>query len=1037
MKNINVLKKLAIILLFLSILLGLRMVWSKYISASEAPPIANGVLDLRGRELGNSDLFNLNGEWKFYPSQFISHADKPTVQHQPPSLLQVPGDWSQALDHPQHSAYGYGTYQLRILVDPLRHPISLWIKQIQSASAVEINGIEAGQTGTLARSAAEYRPSTRSYTASYFEKGTTEIEVLIRTANFDQPYQGGISEPIYFGTQEIVERTSFYAIGLLMLTAVILLLHSIYGGILFVFNPRERALFLVGMMTLSVAVILLVRNDNLIVQLLPISYTWAMKIRIIAFLWQNLFILLVFRKLISGVGMTKGLHLYIASLYLYTAFVIVAPASLISTTLHWGFLEVIQYLFLIWLIHSLWRLLLKKNDKDVVFLLLSGSAIISNLLWASFGRSAIVYYPWDIIAAIVGFSAYWFKQYFRNAKENMKLNEQLQKADKLKDQFLANTSHELRTPLHGIMNIAQNVVAKEDGRLQESSQQDMNLLITISQRMSHMLGDLLDVTRLQDHQIMLQQEPLLIQSVVPGVISMLNYMIEGKPVKLTMNIPESMPPVLADEKRLVQVLYNLIHNGLKFTKEGFVTVSAEVHEGRALIQVTDTGVGMIEETIARVLLPYEQGPHGIRDGRGIGLGLSISRQLVELHGGLLKLHSEPGSGSVFCFDLPLADAASPQESLSKVTPEAPTSDETRRQMAAWSLPELDNRKPAGLDTIPPLLSDSRVNILVVDDDPVNLNVLMGILANEPYDITAVHSAQEALEWVNKKQWGLLIADVMMPHMSGYELTQQVRERYSISELPILLLTARSQPADIYTGFLSGANDYVTKPVDALELRYRIRALTAMKQSIHERLRMEAAYLQAQIHPHFLFNTLNSIMSLSDLDTHKMQQLIAAFTSFLRISFDFLNTGELVSLSHELELVKAYLYIEQTRFSERLSVVWEVEQDIDILVPPLSIQPLTENAVKHGLLSLRHGGEVQIRIVREDQGVRIEVKDNGRGMDETTLAALLEPTMKEHQGIGLSNTHRRLMQLYGQGLSIKSQPGQGTTVSFLIPDNEEQ
>ncbi|MNI39330.1 Sensor histidine kinase YpdA [compost metagenome] len=336
--------------------------------------------------------------------------------------------------------------------------------------------------------------------------------------------------------------------------------------------------------------------------------------------------------------------------------------------------------------------------------------------------------------------------------------------------------------------------------------------------------------------------------------------------------------------------------------------------------------------------------------------------------------------------------------------------------------------------ITPLLNDGNVHILVVDDDPVNLNVLVGILSTEPYHITTANSGREVLELLGTQQWDLLIADVMMPHMSGYELTQRVREHYSVSELPILLLTARSQPDDIYTGFSSGANDYVTKPVDATELKYRIRALTTLKQSIKERLRMEAAYLQAQIHPHFLFNTLNSIMALSDIDTEKMRKMGDAFASYLRISFDFLNTGELVELSHELKLVEAYLYIEKERFEERLSIVWEVEPDIHILLPPLSIQPLVENAVKHGLLSQNKGGTVHIRITRQDSSTLIEVKDDGKGMEQERVIQLLNPTMKGKGGIGLSNTNRRLIQLYGQGLSIFSKPNEGTTVAFVIANN---
>lgn len=207
------------------------------------------------------------------------------------------------------------------------------------------------------------------------------------------------------------------------------------------------------------------------------------------------------------------------------------------------------------------------------------------------------------------------------------------------------------------MNIAQTVVTKERAKLNESSLKDMELLITISRRMSHMLGDLLDVARLREHRIALRQEPLHIQSIVPGVIGMLKFMIEGKPIRLNMDIEESMPPIMADEKRLVQILYNLLHNALKFTEEGSISVSAETRNGQAIIRVSDTGIGMNEETLARVFLPYEQGSYGMSDGRGVGLGLSICKQLVELHGGELTARSEPGEGSVFSFGLPLADSS--------------------------------------------------------------------------------------------------------------------------------------------------------------------------------------------------------------------------------------------------------------------------------------------------------------------------------------------------------------------------------------------
>lgn len=1032
-------KYLIIMILFLSVLLGLRWAWSELFYTSEPPRPVHGVLDMRGIDLEKSRSFFLNGQWQFYPNQFVSHQDIQSKETRS-RYIQVPGDWGNALNHDSGSSYGYGTYRLRILIDPLKQPVAFWLQGIQASSEVEINGIVSAVIGKPAANAKEYTPKSTSYTVSYAVEGTTEIDLLVRAANFDEPHKGGIVRSIRFGSQASIDNVRWYSVGFQLVMFIILLLHGLYACILYLFNPRERTLFITGLLTLVVGIAVLIGHDNVLLLWLPINYAWAIKIRLISLLWQNLFILLVFRKFTSSSIRNVWLRAYTAVLVALSGFIMAAPASMVNGMVDSSLFAAVHFIPFAWFIYIVGTMIFnKRNDKDIIFLLLSAAGIISNLSWSiaeSMKDVTTVYYPFDLIVAIIGFSTYWFKKYFRNAKENAMLNEQLKRTDKLKDQFLANTSHELRTPVHGMMNIAQNVVAKERERLNESSLKDMELLITISRRMSYMLGDLLDVARLQEKRIVLQQEPLQIQSVAPGVIGMLAFMVEGKPVQLRMDIPESMPPVLADEKRLVQILYNLLHNALKFTEEGTVVISAEIRNGQAVIHVSDTGVGMDAEMQARVFLPYEQGEDGVSDGRGIGLGLSICKQLVELHGGVLTVRSAPGQGCVFSFHLPLAD-------LSKQPlPHAPLHLDRIMggiEMEPYGLfhPYPAVAEAAATATVPPLLHNGKMNILAVDDEPVNLNVLVGILAAEPYHITTAHSAREVLELLGTQQWDLLIADVMMPHMSGYELTQRVREHYSVSELPILLLTARSQPADIYTGFLAGANDYVTKPVDGLELKYRIRALTALKQSINERLRMEAAYLQAQIHPHFLFNTLSSIMALSEIDTDKMRNLGDAFASFLRISFDFLNTGELVELSHELQLARAYLYIEKERFEDRLSVVWEVEPDINLLLPPLSIQPLVENAVRHGVLSLRQGGTVHIRITRQHDFTLIEVIDNGKGMEPDKVEQLLSLTMKGKGGIGVSNTNRRLMQQYGKGLTIISKPNEGTTVSFAIPNSGSQ
>jgi sensor histidine kinase YesM len=198
--------------------------------------------------------------------------------------------------------------------------------------------------------------------------------------------------------------------------------------------------------------------------------------------------------------------------------------------------------------------------------------------------------------------------------------------------------------------------------------------------------------------------------------------------------------------------------------------------------------------------------------------------------------------------------------------------------------------------------------------------------------------------------------------------------------------------------------------------------------------MESAWLQSQIQPHFLFNTLNSIAALGMIDFNKMQTLLDEFSNYLRLSFDFKNASPLVPLEHELSLVRSYVYIEKERFGSRLTVEWNIESGIDILIPPLSIQPLVENSIKHGLLSRNRGGTVSVNVRRLSEIVDISIVDDGDGMDKDYLSQLLTHSNRSssRSGIGLININRRLMQQFGKSLDIQSSLEQGTRVSFQIP-----
>lgn len=506
-----------------------------------------------------------------------------------------------------------------------------------------------------------------------------------------------------------------------------------------------------------------------------------------------------------------------------------------------------------------------------------------------------------------------------------------------------------------------------------------------------------------------------LHSITNLVIDMLEFLKEGKDITLISTIPPDFPKVYADENRLVQILFNLVHNAIKYTESGSIQISAKIKNGeQVMIFVRDTGVGIESTMIEKIFDPYEQIDSTQSMEAGIGIGLSVSKQLVEMHGGTINVHSSK-EGTTFTFTIPLNHR----------------NEIVQNKSYAKNTAIQENKRETTIDFLHSYQANSKDTILVVDDDPVNVKVIAQLL-NEACNVITCLDPIEALNKISLQKIDLVIADVMMPKMSGYQLAEKIREKYPIAELPILLITARNTTEDIKIAFQSGANDYLIKPIDALELRIRVRALCNLKHYIKESQKYEAAWLQAQIQPHFLFNTLNTIASLAEVDSNEMVKMLHAFGNYLQHSFSVINLEPTVPIDHVLELANSYITIEKARFGDKLKVEFEIDKSISIKIPPLSIQPLLENAIHHGILKKPEGGTIKLTIKEYEKDVKITVSDNGAGMTAKKINEVLNviPTIKER--VGLKNTNRRLIHLYNKGLKIESEVGKGTTVSFHIP-----
>lgn len=195
---------------------------------------------------------------------------------------------------------------------------------------------------------------------------------------------------------------------------------------------------------------------------------------------------------------------------------------------------------------------------------------------------------------------------------------------------------------------------------------------------------------------------------------------------------------------------------------------------------------------------------------------------------------------------------------------------------------------------------------------------------------------------------------------------------------------------------------------------------------------EIAFLRSQIKPHFLYNALNSIAALCLDEPRKAKELTYDLSQYLRSGFNFKQMGSLTTLENELELVKAYINIEKARFGARLGVEYDVEANLDIQIPPLILQPLVENAIRHGLMSNLRGGTVKISVKqKESSAIRMVIEDDGCGMSERQLEEILSPNA-DKDGIGLWNINQRVRLLYGNSLRIESTEGAGTKVILDIP-----
>lgn len=383
------------------------------------------------------------------------------------------------------------------------------------------------------------------------------------------------------------------------------------------------------------------------------------------------------------------------------------------------------------------------------------------------------------------------------------LVEQLRSAEKVKDEFLANTSHELRTPLQSIIGLTELESGTDEARSAAKVEQRYQLIGDTARRLSLLVDDLMDLTRMQHEDIVLDTGLIDVASELHTIRALFLPIVRHRELSLQVELSEPGLQVRADRRRLRQILYNLMGNAVKFTDRGEILLSAKTEGEDVVIGVSDTGPGMRAEELAIATQRYVK---GLKKAEGVGLGLAITQGLLEAHGSRLHLSSTEGKGTQASFRLPKV-AGSPAESAPTALP-ADTPSEIR---ASNGTPD-------------------ESYILVLDDDGSVLFTLGQLLEPLNYPLRLESHADRAFAHIQKQAPALMLLDLMMPGISGFDVLRQLREQYDADQLPIVVLSARGQDKDQRVALQLGANDYLVKPCDGEELKHRLGLQLALKEA---------------------------------------------------------------------------------------------------------------------------------------------------------------------------------------------------------------
>lgn len=989
---------------------------------NEASVIDKGSVQLTDQMLEKNQLVSLAGVWDFYPELFLSEYN-PKYYSGDKRYVAVPGGWVNIADNGnKFSSNGFGTYHLKIINKSDYQDLQIYLpSSMIEAYTLYVDGVKKACVGKIGRSFTDSQPQYDSLIVDL--PNTEEMDILIQVSSYHFNI-GGIRRSILLGASTSIQNIGKYNFIKDVLVVGILLGFFLYFSFNMIMNKRNRNIYLCLIYASLTAIMYTVTsNEMVIMDLFPqISFRLQDIMQYMLAISGGTVLILMINEMFPDVGNIK-----IKKICVFKTIILVTMNVLLERQLITQFINLFSLITTVEFLYGIFMLCKASiRNKTEAFPLLFGTALlmstisydvmyVSMVIYSSYGLMTSV----GIAVFIMAFAIVAAIQQERAFKEIETLSNELIVLNQVKDSFLANTSHELKTPINSIIAITKAI--QKNKYIDHEIRELVDFMEESGVRLKFLISDLLDYSAIHSGNITMNMGRIFVNGIINHVVNELKELAAQKNINILLELSEEKLEIFADKYRFMQVLYNLIGNAIKFTDSGGrISIATCRKQKEIFIHIRDNGRGIHPEYIDKIFQSFEQGNiEALKKNEGLGLGLSISSEIIAKHKGRITVESELDVGSVFTITIPEA-----QKNDCEDIEVVDSLDDTYTYKIMNPIVSDRNRLY--------IKGSKKETIVIVDDYYVNLVAVASILKEDGYTIKGFTDAGEGLtEAMSNSEVITVLVDYMMPNLSGIEYCCAVREKKNLIDLPILVLTARTQMTSLIQSFESGANDFLFKPFEPEELRSRVRMLTDLKKTEEKAIENELGKLSAQINPHFISNALIAVSEFCYMNQEQAAELALDIAEYLRYIFTYDYKIKEIELSKELELVHTYLKIEKVRLENKLLYNFDIEDSMGVYLPPFSIQTLVENAVKHGIRKKREGGSITIKGYQQKMHYQIDVIDTGVGIMKEDIPLVLSGDKYSGFGIGLSYVNKSVKNLYGTEVTIESDNMSTTKVSFKV------